>query len=81
MTVVARDLSDACGLTIHADRIWTGGGCIGLGVVFMGNSMGENLRAPENDQKLKKLEQKLAEPKFMISPKLEMVFFLVPTSP
>ena len=47
MTVVARDLSDACGLTIYADRIWTGGGCIGLGV--------------------------LAELKFIISPKLEML--------
>ena len=71
MTVVARDLSDACDLTIYPDRIWTGGGCIGLGVVFMGNSMGENLRTPEDDQKLKKLEQKLAELKFMISPMLE----------
>jgi len=75
MTVVARDLSDTCGLTIYADCIWTGGGCIGLGMVFMGISMGNNLRTPEDDQKLKKLEQKLAELKLMTPPKLEILCF------
>ena len=73
MTVVARDLSDACGLTIYADRIWTGGGCIGLGMVFMGISMGDNLRTPEDDRKLKELEKKLAELKLVTTPTLEIL--------
>jgi len=73
MTVVARDLSNDCGLTVYVDRIWTGGGCIGLGMVFMGISMGNNLRTPEDDRKLKKLEQRLAELKFVTAPKLEIL--------
>jgi len=78
MTVVARNLSNACGLAIYADRTWTGGGCIGLGMVFMGISMGDNLRTPEDDQKLKKIEQTLAE----LDPKASNpVLFLVPILP
>jgi len=73
MTIIARDLSNACGLAIYADRIWTGSGCIGLGLVFMGISMGDNLRTPEDDQKLKKLEQALAELKLMTTTKLEIL--------
>lgn len=49
MTIVARDLSDDCGLPVYADRIWVGGGCIGLGMVFMGNFMGDDDRTPEDD--------------------------------
>lgn len=73
MTIVARDLSDACGLTVCADRIWVGGGCIGLGMVFMGISMGNNARTPEDNQKLKKLERKLVELKLVTTPKLEIL--------
>jgi len=55
------------------DRIWTGGGCMGLGMVFLGASMGDNVRTPEDDQKLKKLEQKLVELKFVTAPKLQVL--------
>lgn len=44
---------------------------MGLGMVFTRNSMGDNVRTPENDQKLKKLEKKLVELKFATSPRLE----------
>ena len=39
MIDIVRDLSDVYGLTVYADRIWTGDGCMGLGMVFTGNSM------------------------------------------
>ena len=60
-------------ISVCADRIWTGDGCgcMGLGMVFTRNSMGDNVRTPENDQKLKKLEKKLVELKFATSPRLE----------
>lgn len=73
MTVVARDLSDACGLTVYADSIWVGGGCIGLGMVFTGINMGDNVRTPEDDKKLKKLERKLLKHKLVTTPKLEVL--------
>ena len=56
MAIVARDLSDACGLAVLADRIWTGGGCIGLGMVFKGQFLSDKWRTPEDDVNLKKLE-------------------------
>jgi len=73
MTILARDLSNVCGLTVYADHIWTGGGCMGLGMVFMGNSMGEENRTPEDDEKLKKLEQKLVELKLVTAPELDIL--------
>ena len=74
MTIVARDLSANCGLTVYADRIWVGGGCIGLGMVFMDESMGDEVHAPEDDEKLKKLEERLVELKLVNStPILEVL--------
>ena len=73
MTIVARDLSDACGLAVLADRIWTGGGCIGLGMVFKGQLLSDKWRTPEDDVKLKKLEQKLVELKLVTTPSLELL--------
>lgn len=61
MTVVARDLSNACGFTVSADPIRVGGGCTSLGVVSMGTSTRPDIRIHEDDKKLKKLEQKLME--------------------
>jgi hypothetical protein len=55
VNVVAQDLSNFCGLTVYADRIWTGGGCIGLWMVFMGNYMAPDIHTPEDDEE-KKLE-------------------------
>ena len=74
MAVIARDLSDVCGLPVYADRIWVGGGCLGLGMVFMRNSMGATVRTPEDDRKLKNLEQRLAELNLVLStPELEIL--------
>ena len=73
MTVVAKDLSKACGLVVFADRIWAGGGWIGLGIVFMGNSMGVENRTPEADWKLRRLEQKLKELELVSTSKLEIL--------
>ena len=73
MSVVAKDLSDDCGLAIFADRIWVGGGSIALGMVFEGIHMGVDNRTPEDDQKLKKLEENLARLKLMSTPKLEIL--------
>ena len=73
MTVVAADLSKHCDLTVYADKIWVGGGCVGLGMVFMGVNMGDDVRTPEDDEKLKKLEEKLVELKLMTPPKLEIL--------
>ena len=73
MSVVAKDLSDACGLTLYADSIWVGGGSIVLGMVFTGISMGDNNRTPEDDQKLKNLEQILVTLELVSTPKLEIL--------
>ena len=73
MTVVAEDLSKHCGLDVYADSIWIGGGFIGLGIVFKGVSMGKKVRTPEDDEKLKKLEERLVELKFVTIPKLEIL--------
>ena len=73
MTLVAQDLSDFCGLTVYADRIWTGGGCLGLGMVFTGVSMGDEVRTPEDSEKLKKLEQQLVDLKLVKTPELEIL--------
>jgi len=73
MTVVAKDLSNACGLTVFADRIWAGGGWIGLGMVFMGDSMRPDNRTLEDDQKLGMLEEKLVELNLVSTPKLEIL--------
>jgi hypothetical protein len=43
---------------------------MGLGVVFTGVSIGDN---PEDDEKLKKLEKRLVELKFVTTPKLEVL--------
>ena len=73
MTIIAVDLSKDCGLDVYADSIWVGSGHLGLGMVFTGNSMGENVRTPEDDEKLKKLEKKLVELKLVETPKLEVL--------
>jgi len=73
MTVVAGDLSKHCDLNVYADSIWIGGGFMGLGMVFKGVSMGEKARTPEDDEKLKKLEERLVELKFVTTPKLEIL--------
>ena len=73
MTVVAADLSEHCGLTVCADRIWVGGGCVGLGMVFTGVNMGDDVRTPDDDKRLKKLEKKLAKLKLATPPKLEII--------
>ena len=73
MTVVAADLSRDCGLDVYADSIWIGYGCIGLGMVFKGNSIGENVRTPEDDEKLKKLEERLVELEFITTPELQVL--------
>ena len=73
MTVVSEDLSKHCGLTVYADSIWVGGGCMGLGMVFTGVSIGDNVRTPEDDKKLKKLEERLVELKFVTTPELEVL--------
>lgn len=54
MTVVTEDLSKDCGFNVYPDSIWIGGGRMGLGMVFMGVSMGNKIRTPEDDEKLKK---------------------------
>ena len=46
---------------------------MGLGMVFMVTSMGDDVCTPGDGQKLKKLEQKLVEPKLMITPKLDVL--------
>jgi len=81
MTVVARDLSGLCGLTVYVDRIWVGSGCFGLGMVFTGVSMGDHVRTPEDDQKLKKLEQKLVELKLVTTPEPELEILCSSTYP
>ena len=73
MTIVARDLSNACGLFVYADRIWTGDGCIGLGIAFMGTYMKPDIRSPQVDEMKKKLEQKLVELKLVVTPELEIL--------
>jgi len=73
MSVVAQDLSDACGLSLFADSIWVGGGSIALGMMFKGISIRVDNRTPEDDQKLKDLEQKLVTLKFMSTPELEIL--------
>jgi len=73
MTVVAADLSKDCGLNVHADSIWVGGGCESLGMVFTGNSMGHKVRTPEDTNKLEKLEKRLVELKFVTTPKLDVL--------
>lgn len=73
MTVVADDLSKHCGLNVYADCIWVGGGCSGLGMVFTGNSIGHDLRTPEDDEKFKKLEERLVELRFVTAPKLDVL--------
>ena len=45
MTVVVRDTSGACGLTVFAERVWAGGGWVGLGMTFMGGRS-ESTTAP-----------------------------------
>ena len=70
MTVVAADLSKDCGLDVYADSIWIGGGCEGLGMVFKGVSIGNNVRTPEDTEKLRRLEKILVELKFVTTPKL-----------
>ena len=73
MTVVAEDLSKDCGLAVYADNIWIGGRTMGLGMVFKGDSMGGNVRTPEDDEKLKRLEERLVDLKFVTTPKLEIL--------
>jgi len=73
MTVVAADLSKYCGLTVYADSIWVGRGDMGLGMVFLGADMGREVRTPEDDEKLKKLEEKLVELKLVTTPELEVL--------
>ena len=57
----------------YADRIWVGGGSIALGLVFMGTFMGVKNRTPEDDQRLKDLEQNLVTPKLVSTPELEVL--------
>ena len=49
---------------------------MGLGMVVMGADMGRDVRTPEDDEKLKKLEEKL-----VTTPKLEVLLLLVSASP
>ena len=56
MSVVAIDLSKTCGLAVFADRIWAGGGWIGLGMVIMGGSIGADDCTLEDTWKLERLE-------------------------
>jgi len=65
MAIITEDLSKHCDLNVYADSIWVGGGCVGLGMVFKGASMGDNIRTPEDGEKLKKLEERLMELKFV----------------
>jgi len=81
MAIVAADLSRYCDLTVYADSIWVSGVCLGLGMVFMGANTGRDVRTPEDDEKLKKLEEKLVELKFVTTPKLEVLLLLVSASP
>ena len=71
MTIVARDLSTTCGLTVYADSIWVDGGRIGLGIVFMEKSVGAIIRTPEDDERLGKLQNNLMELGLVTMPKLE----------
>lgn len=73
MTVVAADPSKDCGLDVYADSIWIGGGCEGLGMVFKGTSMGDNVRTPEDTEKLKKLEKRLVDLKFVTTAELDVL--------
>jgi hypothetical protein len=71
VATVAEDLSKDCGLDIYAESIWIAGGCVSLGMVFAGFSMGDDVRTPEDDEKLDKLERRLLELRFSASPKLQ----------
>lgn len=73
MTVVAADFSKDCGPDAHADRLWIGADCEGLGMVFTGNSIGDHLRSSEDDQKLKKLEKRLVELELVTTPELDVL--------
>ena len=73
MTVVAADLSKHCGLTVCADSIWVGSGRVGLGMVFTGVNMGNDVHTPDDDKRLKKLEERLVELKLVTTPKLEIL--------
>jgi len=73
MTVVADNLSKHCSLNVYADSIWVGGGYMGLGMVFKGVSMGDNICNPEDDEKLKKLEERLMELNFVTTLELEIL--------
>ena len=81
MTVVARDLSDLCGLTVYADRIWVGSGCFGLGMVFTGVSMGDHVRTPEDSAKLRILEHHLVDLKLVATPEPELEILYSSTYP
>ena len=72
MGVVARDLSETCGLPIFADQIWVGGGSIALGLVFMGIFMGVDNRTPEELKGLKGLEGPLVDLKLVSTPELKI---------
>ena len=74
MDVIAKELSNNCGLTLHALPLWVGGHHMSYSMVFFGDLITLEKCTPEDTKKLVKLEQlsqsmgisETQEPKFKL---------------
>ena len=69
MDAVAEELSDKCGLDLHALPLWVSGGHLNCGIVFFDNSMAPANRTSEDTEKPAKLEQLLESTGISNTPK------------
>ncbi|KAF9647128.1 hypothetical protein BDM02DRAFT_3188214 [Thelephora ganbajun] len=68
LDAVAQELSQNSGLTLHSIPLWVGGHCISHGMVFYGANMAEEDRTPEDNEKLKILEELLVSMGISVGP-------------
>ena len=74
MDAIVKQLSNNCGLTLHALPLWVGGHHMSYSIVFFGDSIALEKCTPEDTRKLVKLERllqsmgisKTQEPKFKL---------------
>lgn len=69
MDAIAKELSDSCGLTLHAIPLWVGGGHMSYGMTFFDNSMAPEYRTPGDAERLAELERLLESTGISKTPK------------
>lgn len=69
MDTIAKELSDSCGLTLHAIPLWVGGGHINYGMTFFDGPVALENRTPEDAGRLAELERLLESMDILMTPK------------